>query len=85
MKHSFSPRSPAETITAAIVERLEAGTRPWVQPWTGASVSRPLRACGTPYQGINVLWLWMAAEAAGERRTRFTIGASDRYWRRPDR
>jgi antirestriction protein ArdC len=24
-----------------------------------------LRACGTPYRGINVLWLWMAAEAAG--------------------
>lgn len=65
MKHSVSRPSPAETITAAIVERLEAGTRPWVQPWTGASVSRPLRACGTPYQGINVLWLWMAAEAAG--------------------
>jgi antirestriction protein ArdC len=65
MKHAVSPPSPAETITAAIVERLEAGTRPWVQPWTGASVSRPLRACGTPYQGINVLWLWMAAEAAG--------------------
>jgi antirestriction protein ArdC len=65
MKHGFSRPSPAETITAAIVERLEAGTRPWVQPWTGASVSRPLRACGTPYQGINVLWLWMAAEAAG--------------------
>ena len=65
MTHSASRPSPAETITAAIVERLEAGTRPWVQPWTGASVSRPLRACGTPYQGINVLWLWMAAEAAG--------------------
>lgn len=65
MKHASSRLSPAETITAAIVERLEAGTRPWVQPWTGASVSRPLRACGTPYQGINVLWLWMAAEAAG--------------------
>jgi antirestriction protein ArdC len=65
MKHSASRPSPAETITAAIVERLEAGTRPWVQPWTGASISRPLRACGTPYQGINVLWLWMAAEAAG--------------------
>ena len=64
MKHAVSRPSPAETITAAIVERLEAGTRPWVQPWTGASVSRPLRACGTPYQGINVLWLWMAAEAA---------------------
>jgi antirestriction protein ArdC len=65
MKHEASRLSPAETITAAIVARLEAGTRPWVQPWTGASVSRPLRACGTPYQGINVLWLWMAAEAAG--------------------
>jgi antirestriction protein ArdC len=65
MKHATSRPSPAEMITAAIVERLEAGTRPWVQPWTGASVSRPLRACGTPYQGINVLWLWMAAEAAG--------------------
>ena len=65
MKNAISRPSPAETITAAIVERLEAGTRPWVQPWTGASVSRPLRACGTPYQGINVLWLWMAAEAAG--------------------
>jgi antirestriction protein ArdC len=65
MKHSISRPSPAETITAAIVERLEAGTRPWVQPWTGASVSRPLRACGTPYQGVNVLWLWMAAEAGG--------------------
>jgi antirestriction protein ArdC len=65
MKRATSRLSPAETITAAIVERLEAGTRPWVRPWTGASVSRPLRACGTPYQGINVLWLWMAAEAAG--------------------
>jgi len=65
MKHAASRPSPAETITVAIIDRLEAGTRPWVQPWTGASVSRPLRACGTPYQGINVLWLWMAAEAAG--------------------
>jgi antirestriction protein ArdC len=65
MQHAVSRPSPAETITAAIIDRLEAGTRPWVQPWTGASVSRPLRACGTPYQGINVLWLWMATETAG--------------------
>lgn len=65
MKHAVSRPSPAETITAAIIERLEAGTRPWVQPWTGAPVSRPLRACGAPYHGINLLWLWMAAEAAG--------------------
>lgn len=25
--------SPAETITNAIIARLEAGVRPWVQPW----------------------------------------------------
>lgn len=55
----------ADTITQAIIARLEAGTRPWVRPWTGISVSRPLRACGTAYRGINTLWLWMAADAAG--------------------
>jgi antirestriction protein ArdC len=64
MKHAASRPSPAETITAAIIAKLGAGTRPWIQPWSGASISRPLRACGTPYRGINVLWLWMAAEAA---------------------
>jgi antirestriction protein ArdC len=65
MTNASSRPSPAETITAAVVARLEAGTRPWVQPWTGTSLSRPLRACGTPYRGINVPWLWMAAEAGG--------------------
>jgi len=57
--------TPAETITKAIIERLEAGVRPWRQPWTGGSVSRPLRVCRTPYRGINVIWLWMAAQARG--------------------
>lgn len=33
MKHAVSPPSPTETITTAIVERLEAGTGSWVQPW----------------------------------------------------
>ena len=27
--------SPAQRITAAIIEKLEAGTKPWVQPWRG--------------------------------------------------
>lgn len=57
--------SLAETITQAIIERLEAGTKPWVRPWSGGAASRPLRSCGTPYRGINVLWLWMAAETGG--------------------
>jgi antirestriction protein ArdC len=62
---NISLPTPAETITGAIIERLEAGVRPWRQPWTGGSVSRPLRVCGTPYRGINVIWLWMAAQARG--------------------
>ncbi|WP_420607411.1 ArdC family protein [Novosphingopyxis sp.] len=58
-------QSPAARITAAIIEKLEAGTKPWVRPWRGAALSRPLRSCGTPYRGMNVFWLWMVAEAAG--------------------
>jgi len=58
-------KSPAARITAAIIEKLEAGTKPWVQPWCGAPISRPLRSCGTPYRGMNVFWLWMMAEEAG--------------------
>lgn len=54
-----------ERVTAAIVAALEAGTRPWMQPWNAAHVagpiSRPLRHDGTPYRGVNVLLLWMAA------------------------
>lgn len=65
MPYSAPRTSPADTITQAIIARLEAGTRPWVRPWSGAAVSRPLRACGIPYRGINTLWLWMAAEAGG--------------------
>lgn len=58
-------------ITNQIIERLEAGVRPWSQPWTGGGcVSRPLRHDGTPYSGINVLLLW--AEAANRGFTRPT-------------
>ena len=44
--HRRAPRadlpSPATTITNAILARLEAGTRPWVKPWTGGATPRPL-------------------------------------------
>lgn len=62
---AHSRPNAADMITKAIIERLEAGTRPWVRPWTGITYSRPLRACGSPYRGINTLWLWMAADTAG--------------------
>jgi antirestriction protein ArdC len=58
-------QSPAARITAEIIARLEAGTKPWVQPWRGAPVSRPLRSCGVPYRGMNVFWLWMVADMCG--------------------
>jgi len=56
-------------VTDAIVADLEAGVRPWVKPWSAdplsGRVSRPLRACGLPYSGVNVLLLWSEAAACG--------------------
>ena len=57
--------SPAARITQEVIARLEAGTKPWVRPWRGAPVSRPLRACGIPYRGMNVFWLWLMADMCG--------------------
>lgn len=68
------PRDPARPdlyarVTDAIVADLEAGVRPWTRPWTcvgrGGPVSRPLRAGGQPYSGVNVLLLWAEALARG--------------------
>lgn len=53
-------------ITDKIIVQLEAGVRPWTQPWTSsAPVSRPLRHNGEPYSGVNVLLLWSEAMARG--------------------
>lgn len=54
-------------VTRAIIAELEAGVRPWTQPWSAGAgqVSRPLRANGQPYSGINVLLLWSEAIAQG--------------------
>lgn len=58
-----------ETITAQIVADLESGIRPWLKPWSvehvAGRITRPLRANGIPYQGINVLMLWAAALERG--------------------
>ncbi len=53
-------------VTDKIVAALEAGTRPWEQPWrsTGCSL-RPLRFNGEPYRGVNVLMLWASAQERG--------------------
>ena len=53
-------------VTDQIVAALEAGARPWCQPWRSGdgagTLSRPLRLNGIPYRGINVLLLWSEAE-----------------------
>jgi antirestriction protein ArdC len=56
-------------VTSDIIAKLEAGVRPWVQPWkaehAAGRICRPLRHNGIPYGGINILMLWAAAEVNG--------------------
>ena len=58
-----------EKVTAQIVAELEKGERPWLKPWSAehaaGRITRPLRANGIPYRGINVLMLWGAAVEHG--------------------
>ena len=63
--HGGGQCRPPARITQEIIARLEAGTKPWIKPWRGVPVSRPLRACGIPYRGMNVFWLWMVADMCG--------------------
>ena len=52
-------------VTDAIIADLERGVRPWLKPWNAehaaGRITRPLRAGGQPYKGINVLMLWASA------------------------
>ncbi len=56
-------------ITGKIIQSLEQGVRPWVQPWSAENATgriiRPLRHNGQAYSGINVLMLWSAAVERG--------------------
>lgn len=66
--HIQSKPSPAERITANIVELLERGVRPWRARWNGSvtdAPASPLRANGEPYRGVNVVALWAAAYKNG--------------------
>lgn len=64
-----------QRITDTIVEALEAGTRPWMKPWSaqniGGTFPRPVRSTGEPYRGINILLLWIASAANGFQHDRF--------------
>jgi len=56
-------------VTDQIVASLEQGVRPWMRPWSAehaaGRITRPLRANGLAYQGINVLVLWSDAVIKG--------------------
>ena len=56
-------------VTDQIIAALEQGVRPWMKPWSAehaaGCITRPLRANGTPYQGINVLVLCGDAVSKG--------------------
>lgn len=56
-----------DEVTARIIAELEAGRRPWVQPWStagGAAPGLPRNALtGRSYSGVNILILWGAVIA----------------------
>ena len=59
-------------VSARIVAELEAGAAPWVKPWSATlGANTPCNALSNrPYNGCNVVLLWMAQEA-GYRTPRF--------------
>ena len=58
-----------DEVTGRIIAELEAGRRPWVQPWGnagGAAPGLPRNALtARSYSGVNVLILWGAVIAEG--------------------
>ncbi|NOR70851.1 MAG: DUF1738 domain-containing protein [Methylomarinum sp.] len=58
-----------QKITDKIISKLEEGVRPWFKPWSAehaaGRITRPLKHDFEPYNGINILNLWMEAEERG--------------------
>lgn len=52
-----------EIVTEQMVERLEAGTVPWRQPWNDSTAPRNMD--GRKYRGINVFLLALSAQCGG--------------------
>ncbi|HDY8011515.1 TPA: ArdC family protein [Vibrio vulnificus] len=52
-----------QTITNQIIQALEAGIKPWVCPWDRTQATGlPINASThQPYQGMNIMLLWMSA------------------------
>ena len=58
-----------QRVTDQIIAELEKGVRPWMKPWNAehaaGRITRPLRANGVAYRGINTLMLWAEAVERG--------------------
>lgn len=55
-----------EQITDRIIAALEAGTAPWIKPWSGGFEGVPLNAgSNRPYRGINRVLLTLEAQLRG--------------------
>lgn len=52
-------RDIEQNITDTIIAALETGVKPWARDWGLSIGGMPLRHCGKPYRGINVLILAM--------------------------
>jgi antirestriction protein ArdC len=61
-----------QSVSARILAELEAGSAPWIKPWSAtAGANVPCNAVtNRPYSGCNVILLWMA-QAAGYPLPRF--------------
>ncbi|QDJ12265.1 DNA primase traC (plasmid) [Roseomonas mucosa] len=81
-KPSTDRRDHYQEVTDRIVAALEAGTRPWQQPWKSGAPGMPVNATtGRRYHGINTLILAMTSFAlGGDPRFCSYKQASDRGW-----
>jgi len=55
-----------ESVTNSMIKQLEAGSVPWVQPWSRPEFNLPVSMPNNAdthkgYSGINILLLWIAA------------------------
>lgn len=75
-------RDHYQEVTTRIVAALEAGTRPWRQPWIDGAPGMPVNgATGRRYHGINVVILATTAFAlGGDPRFCSYKQAADRGW-----
>lgn len=62
----MTKRDVYQEVTDKIIDAMESGALPWRKTWQGGATSSfPRRITGEHYKGINVLLLWMTANARG--------------------